>query len=635
MNEAIRTPEPEVNEWVARLADAARRGAVLDLAPGESVDPSEAAAWPPERTIPGAALRTVLTDPTLKVDPQGLRIRGALFLQRLDMEHIKFPYRLSFAFCAFNAGLNAVLAQLFHVELVHAFAKGEIRLAGARIDGQLNLTSVNLNNPQGTALSIGGAYITGGVVAKQGSRICGSVRGTGVRIDGQLNLDGASLDNPNGTALSLDGANIAGGMSAKDGFHSEGEVRAVAAQIAGQLNLNGATLNNPGRIALNLDGAHIAGSVLATDGFRARGQVRALVGRIDGQVNLAGAVIDHSDGTALFLDHAHVSGSLLATDGFHAQGEIRGVGARVDGQLSIKDAVLQNPNGSALYLERARIGSLHLQPRTFRGALNLIRATITDDINTLENPPAPLNATGWSVGDLHGPLREDWRRARTWLETNEVLERRTRPTPRGERTSARVSVQPWHALADVYDRNGDPAGARHLRLAAARQVTRQSPSPTRTLRWIYFAVAGNGYYPLVAIIWMLAILLAALSLVAVNREDIAPTDSAAARAAVLQHFGITPETKGTELAAKQHEADRFLPVTAETPCEVHPDYPCMDSFTFAVNTVVPPASSTNRDWIVASDATLALSALLPLLKLISWALAALLLAGVTGLLRKN
>jgi hypothetical protein len=62
----------------------------------------------------------------------------------------------------------------------------------------------------------------------------------------------------------------------------------------------------------------------------------------------------------------------------------------------------------------------------------------------------------------------------------------------------------------------------------------------------------------------------------------------------------------------------------------------MNSFTFAVNSIVPPAGVTNAlDWAVASDATLVLVVGLPMLKLALWALAALLLAGVTGLLHKT
>jgi hypothetical protein len=644
MTDAGGTQESLFGDWVARLKHAAETGVALDLAPGETVNPAETEAWPPERTIPAAAVRAVVTDPDLRVDPHGLQIRAALFSECLDIEYVKFPHPLSFAFCAFKVGVKADLVQLFHLELDHVVVDGGVRLQGAHIDGQLNLKGAVLNSPKGTALALTSAHIARGVSATDGFRAQGQVRAVGARIDGQFNLKGAVLNNPNGIALNLDGAYVTGGLFAIDGFRADGQIRAIAARIDEQLNLKGAVLCNPDGIALNLDGAQISGSLLGTNGFHVQGEVRAISGRIDGQVNLAGAVIENPNGLALRLDQAHISENFFGSDGFRVTGEIRGVGVRVDGQLSLDDADVQNPSGTALDLERAKIGSLHLRPSMFLGAVDLVRTTITVLV-TLDDPPAPLDATGWSIGDLHGPLGHDWRKARSWLETNRAIRasgQRFRPFNKraagastGSNEAERVSVQPWHALAEVFDRNGDPAGARHLRLAAARRVTRQSPWPTRTLRRMYYLVAGNGYYPLFAIVWMFAILFATVWLVTLNREDIVPTDQTGARVAVQQHFGITPSMIGPELAAKQHQADAFLPVTAETPCEVHPDYPCMDSLTLSINTVVPPAASTNGAWTIASDATLALTALLPLLKLLSWALAALLLAGVTGLLRKN
>jgi uncharacterized spore protein YtfJ len=50
---------------------------------------------------------------------------------------------------------------------------------------------------------------------------------------------------------------------------------------------------------------------------------------------------------------------------------------------------------------------------------------------------------------------------------------------------------------------------------------------------------------------------------------------------------------------------------------------------------IPAGAATGSDWVVVPDATLVLTVGLPMLKLASWALAALLLAGITGLLRKT
>ena len=472
-------PGQDDSDWESRLRAAAESGDVLDLAEGASVDPAKAASWPPERTVPAAALRALLTADDLHVDPKGLRIRAARFEELLDLEFVHFPHPLHLSYCALEAGMDTSGAQL-----------------------------------------------------------------------GELSLDHA---------------------------HAEGEVRTIMATIDGQLNLSGATLDNPGGIALAIDGAKVGGDVFADKGFQAQGEVRANGATIDGSLNLSGATLDY-------------------------------------------------PGGDALNLESATVGRLFL-PGCVDGALTLVSATIGDLVTpAAELPPGPVVATGWKVGDLHGLLREDWRAVHAWLSGT--------PASKNSDESGPIAVQPWHALADVYDRNGNPAGARRLRLEAAKQVTRQSPWATKLLRTVYFLVARNGYYPLWAAMWLMFVLAAAVLLVAVNREDIAPTDRDTAKTAVEQHFGIDPDATDAAPAVRA-QADMFLPVTAETPCEVHPGYPCMNSLTFAINAVLPPAASANRDWDIASDATLALSAGLPLLKLMSWALAALLLAGVTGLLRKN
>ncbi|WP_171055205.1 hypothetical protein [Mycobacterium sp. DBP42] len=713
-------PGQDDSDWESRLRAAAESGDVLDLAEGASVDPAKAASWPPERTVPAAALRALLTADDLHVDPKGLRIRAARFEELLDLEFVHFPHPLHLSYCALEAGMDTSGAQLGELSLDHAHAEGEVRTIMATIDGQLNLSGATVDNPGGIALAIDGAKVggvfahgfqaqgevranratidgslnlagatldnpggkalaidgakVGGVFADEGFQAQGEVRALGATIDGSLNLSGATLDNPGGKALAIDGAKV-GGVFAREGFQAQGEVRANGATIDGQLNLSGATLDNPGGIALAIDGAKVGGDVFADKGFQAQGEVRANGATIDGSLNLSGATLDNPGGKALVLDRAKLGGAVLAHGGFQAQGEVRANGATIDGQLNLSGATVDNPGGIALVINGAKVGgdvfahggfqaqgevralgatidgSLNLSgatldypggdalnlesatvgrlflPGCVDGALTLVSATIGDLVTpAAELPPGPVVATGWKVGDLHGLLREDWRAVHAWLSGT--------PASKNSDESGPIAVQPWHALADVYDRNGNPAGARRLRLEAAKQVTRQSPWATKLLRTVYFLVARNGYYPLWAAMWLMFVLAAAVLLVAVNREDIAPTDRDTAKTAVEQHFGIDPDATDAAPAVRA-QADMFLPVTAETPCEVHPGYPCMNSLTFAINAVLPPAASANRDWDIASDATLALSAGLPLLKLMSWALAALLLAGVTGLLRKN
>jgi hypothetical protein len=88
----------------------------------------------------------------------------------------------------------------------------------------------------------------------------------------------------------------------------------------------------------------------------------------------------------------------------------------------------------------------------------------------------------------------------------------------------------------------------------------------------------------------------------------------------------------TDRAALMHPGTPPPPITAGTPCREHPEYPCLQPLTFAINAVLPPAAGTNANWTVAPTASLWLVIGLTAIKLGLWALAALFLAGVTGLL---
>jgi hypothetical protein len=139
-----------------------------------------------------------------------------------------------------------------------------------------------------------------------------------------------------------------------------------------------------------------------------------------------------------------------------------------------------------------------------------------------------------------------------------------------------------------------------------------------------------------AFVWMLVLLGLAYGLVAANTVHIVPTDTPAATAAIARHAGIDATTTGADLAAKQQLAQGFQPITGATDCEaLKPNYPCLKSAVFAMNAVLPPAAATNTPWEIASDAPSWIVWALTGLKLLSWALAAVLLAGVTGLLRKD
>src|ERR1700743_312967 len=91
----------ELQRWIDRLSQAARDGEPLAVGGSGSVDLADAQGWGPDRCIPAAALRHVLTFNELTVDPRGLRISGARFREELNLAHIAFPHPLHFKDCVF------------------------------------------------------------------------------------------------------------------------------------------------------------------------------------------------------------------------------------------------------------------------------------------------------------------------------------------------------------------------------------------------------------------------------------------------------------------------------------------------------------------------------------------------------
>jgi hypothetical protein len=450
------TPE----RWAETLRSAAMIGELLDVA---------------HRQLPADALRQVLIDPNLVVDPRGLRIQNAHIVEELDLKHLVFPHPLHLIDCNVDAA----------IQLTGAAVK-ELRIGGS------NFNEVNLD----------GAEITGGVFADEGFTADGGVRAVGARIGGQLRLRGATLRNKNGEALFLDGVQINGSMFADEGFTADGEIRAIGARIGGLLTFRGATLRNENGEALVLDRAEVNGGVFADKGFTADGEIRAAGARIGGLLTFRGATLRNENGEALVLDGVQINRGMFADEGFTADGEVRAVGARIGGSLTLRGATIRNTSGNGINLESSSIVRLILMPSVVDGRVWLYR-TVIGDLITGHQPPGPLVATGWEVSDLHGPLREDVTAAMRWLETD----------PTCNDPTAKTSIQPWHALAAIYERNGDPAGARKLRYRAAKKVTSQSAGMAKIAGWFYDGLVGHGYYPKRAFGWLVVVVLAGRLLV--------------------------------------------------------------------------------------------------------------------------
>jgi hypothetical protein len=289
-----------------------------------------------------------------KIQALGARIGGQLNLNGATLHNTNGPaLALDGAEIAYGVFANGSFS-----------AHGEVRALGARIGGQLNLNGATLHNTNGPALAIdraeinGNMFATGYTAGKETNYFAaeGEIRASGARIRGQLDLGHATLNNPDGAALDLEGAEITGDVFANEGFTANGEIRASGARIGGQLSFRKATLRKPEGNALILDRAVVEDDVIANDGFTANGQVRALGARVGGRLDLCGATLTDAKRVALNLDGAKLENDVVASDQFRAEGGLSGIGAKIAGTLSLNGARITSTFGNALNADRIEVG---------------------------------------------------------------------------------------------------------------------------------------------------------------------------------------------------------------------------------------------------------------------------------------
>jgi hypothetical protein len=177
-------------------------------------------------------------------------------------------------------------------------------------------------------------------VFARGLEADGGVHASGVQIGRQVDLRGAKLHKPDGDALNLDGAQLSGGMFA-EGLEAHGGVHVVEAQIGGQLDLSKAKLHKAGGdasgnatdviaggYALSLRGTKVPGGVFAR-GLEADGEVRAPGGRFGGALDLREAKLRNCYGNALNLESASIERLIL--EPVEIKGQVRVYGATITG----------------------------------------------------------------------------------------------------------------------------------------------------------------------------------------------------------------------------------------------------------------------------------------------------------------
>ena len=506
-------------------------------------------------------------------------------------------------------------------------AAGAVWLARADIGGDLACDGAQLGrNHDGIGLLADGMRVGGEVFFREGFTADGTVRLLGVDIAGDLSCRAAQLGrDDDGNALVADRMKVGGEVHLYQGFTAAGAVVLNGGNIAGDLSLRGAQLNGKDRNgnALDADGMKAGHDVLldkepGDDGaaFTAAGAVRLARADITGQLSCSGAQLTGTDaqGNALVAAGMKVGAAVLLNKGFTSAGTVSLNSVRAD-QLVLSPAKPAGANEitfkfTAKEVQIARV--LRWAPDgQFSGQVNLEDAHVgeLEDYWTQSGEQAahgywPLGGRLRLNGFTYGGLGQaDVKQRLGWIRSQYEGDA-------GKR--APFAAQPYEQLAAMYRQAGQEGEAREVAIARRRDLRKYSK--LNWYRWFGNWFLDNsiryGYQTWRAAAGLAAVFVAflVLSIVGQHQHVIVPTGG----------------TKGLH------------PVPTATQCTSN--YPCFYPFGYTVDTVLPiinvhqadywgPTGHAPFGWLWVAGVWGATAA--------GWALATLLIAGYTGVVRHN
>jgi hypothetical protein len=163
---------------------------------------------------------------------------------------------------------------------------GGIDLSASELDSLSIGDACRLAAPKLTALDLTNAELRSSLVLK-GVTVQGTIRLASARIGGQLDLTDAVLSDPEGTALlRADGSTIDSNVELQGTTATGGELSFWRATLGSTFDARRATVHNRRGLTIRIHQAEVKGSVRLMEGFSSEGCVMLNRSVVDGRVDL-------------------------------------------------------------------------------------------------------------------------------------------------------------------------------------------------------------------------------------------------------------------------------------------------------------------------------------------------------------
>jgi len=369
-------------------------------------------------------------------------------------------------------------------------ATGAVNLGGAHIGGTLNCDGGTFTSENQTALDARSLTVDGDMFCSGKFTATGPVILGGAHISGALNCNGGTFTSENQTALDARSLTVDGNMLCSGKFTATGPVILGGAHIGGALDCDGGTFTNRNGVALNAGSLTVDGDMFCSGKFTATGPVILGGAHISGVLNCNGGTFTSENQTALDARSLTVDGNMLCSGKFTATGAVNLGGAHIGGTLDCDGGTFTNGNDLALGLHRAEVAKdVIFRPTSLTGEVNLSFAKVGGwrdaEATWPDKGKLSLNGFTYPIIDAEPPVTP--RRRLQWLQ----------------RDAKGFLPQPYDQLANTYRLQGDDGAAREVQISAQwhRRAAVNSPSglvlrPFRLL-WsaLLWATIGYGYRP--------------------------------------------------------------------------------------------------------------------------------------------
>lgn len=420
------------------------------------------------------------------------RVGGELSLRGADVTGSGTDWAVAGAGLIVDQGINLAGSKL----------TGGLSLAGARIGQGILANDITIDGP-GRAIEADVLHLGGNWIMRNG-KLKGSVRLAGARIEGQVGFTACKIEGGGDLAIRADGAEIEGGW-----FMGRAEIRGLvrlpAARVGNEMRLRDTKITVTSGPALFANGVRIARELVLDRGFAANGAVALDHAQVDGTIDLSGSRI--SSAKLARGDAPHHSNYDPVLDERYDELAISLVDARAD-RLVMPHAAEDRPRG-IIDLSRAHVGSYEdaaaAWPPPVRGRSAEKRGRALDgrDIDHLV-------LDGFLYEHLENPAGQPGDGPRAKREQNAAL-MRTRWLEGQSATDldSHFKPQAWMQVARRLSAQGYHDEAREIAIARRRRQ-RRSPSTgffARLQSWCLDVFALYGFNPWRTVTWMVVMVL--------------------------------------------------------------------------------------------------------------------------------